>query len=457
MKKIFACALLIFNLTFFAGSAFAATFPDVPDNTVNNMAVEFLKLKGIINGYPDGTFQPDKTINRAEALKIVMLAVKILSQSGIATQETASTQQIIPDKNINFPDVPSGDWFYEYVKNAYGLEIIEGYPDGKFKPANNINIAESIKIIEMAFGADLPSGLTENPYPDVDKNVWYASNAAFAKTRQIIWPLDDGKLHAERDITRGEFAQIIYRLIYIRENKLEAFPISNDWPVFAHPTEHFTIKYPFGWKQISADKQTIFWKQDLANNQISFARIYPNSASVTIARDLNKDQLSLNDYLSRIQYDQSAVIKKLTLNTYPFASVTITSQGITDYYFEFPDKSILVLYSQAGSGMNKTQLTDQIRYMAGSIKYVESSAAGTVLPDPNQQFLTGVRKNILIAGKGEETIKLFDDLVIIETDTIGIGTGPVDYYYSAKYNVTLKYERNSNVILAIQESKTTAF
>jgi len=107
--------------------------------------------------------------------------------------------------------------------------------------------------------------------------------------------------------------------------------------------------------------------------------------------------------------------------------------------------------------MNKSQLNDEIRYMAGSIKYEENSAAGTPLPDPNQQFLTGVRKNILIADKGQETLKLFDDLVIIETDTIGIGTGPVDYYYSAKYNVTLKYERNSNVILAIQESKTSAF
>ena len=52
---------------------------------------------------------------------------------------------------------------------------------------------------------------------------------------------------------------------------------------------------------------------------------------------------------------------------------------------------------------------------------------------------------------------LFTDLKLFETDTIGIGTGPVDYYYSALYDTTLKYERSSDTLLAMKQGKTWAF
>jgi len=208
-------------------------------------------------------------------------------------------------------------------------------------------------------------------------------------------------------------------------------------------------------QKIPAGSQTVFWKQDQINKQISFARVYPNSATAVITLDKNTDGLGLNDYISRIQYDQTAVVKKLTLNNYPFVNVSIAAQGANDYYFEFPDKSILVIYSQMGTGLNRSQLAEELRYLIGSIKYVAETGPAPV--DPAQEFLSRVRKNILVADKGQETLDLFTDLTLLETDTIGIGTGPVDYYYSPEYNVTLKYERNSNIILDLQETKTTSF
>ena len=84
---------------------------------------------------------------------------------------------------------------------------------------------------------------------------------------------DDGDLHADRDITRAEFAQIIYRLLYIHDNKLDVFPLNKDWPGYTHPTDHYSVKYPFDWQKIPAGSQTVFWKQDAANRQISFARV----------------------------------------------------------------------------------------------------------------------------------------------------------------------------------------
>ena len=87
----------------FGAYAFAGSFADVPENSEHYAAVEYLKSKGVINGYPDGTFQPDKNINRAETLKILLLG----------TGTTLESSQ-----NIAFPDVDASAWFYQYVRRA---------------------------------------------------------------------------------------------------------------------------------------------------------------------------------------------------------------------------------------------------------------------------------------------------------------------------------------------------
>ena len=56
-----------------------------------------------------------------------------------------------------------------------------------------------------------------------------------------------------------------------------------------------------------------------------------------------------------------------------------------------------------------------------------------------------------------ETLDMLPDKTIISTDTIGVGTGPVDYYYSEGLDYTFKYERFADVILDSREGKTSAF
>jgi hypothetical protein len=432
---IFCVAMAAF---IFPANTFAASFPDVAENTVNYNAVEYLKQKQVISGYPDGTFQPDKKINRAEALKILMLASATPTDSQLA---------------ISFPDVSESEWYYKYLQKAVELKIFEGYPDGTFKAANNINIAESLKVVLLTFKEIPDTTLTADPYPDVLKTDWYAAYADYCKTKQFIEPLDDGKLHADREITRGQFAQIIYRLMYVREKNLEKFPISTDWPTFTHPTDHYVVKYPFGWQMIGAGTSTVLWKQDKENNQLSFGRTYPNGATVTMVIDPNDKQTAFDDYLNGLPYFTKGATQKLTLNGYPFAAISIDDGKYNDYYFELPNKSIMAIYSQTGEGLNKPELLNEVRNIVGSVKYTDTTTGVT----DKDTFLSQVRKKILVAGAGETTLGLFKELVLIETDSVGIGTGPVDYYYSSDYDVTLKLERDSNTLLAISDGKTTAF
>lgn len=416
----------------------AASFPDVPADTVNYNAVEYLKQKSVISGYPDGTFLPEKTINRAEALKMVLLA------TAANTESTAV---------ISFPDVSVDDWFYDYVRKGFELKIIQGYPDGKFKAGNNINVAESLKMILLAFGEILSSNITANPYPDVEKGLWYAPFADYSMRKTLIWPMDDGKLHAEREITRGEFAQIIYRLMYIKENKLEKFPISTDWPVYTHPTDHYLVKVPFSWQKLTAGNQLILWKQDQANNQISFGRTYPNGAVIVIAVDPNKSGSSFDDYLGKLKYYKTGITQKLTLNGYPFANISITGTRFSDFYIELTNNTILAAYSELGDGLNEPQILEEIRHVIGSIRYTEESSGIT----DRDSFLSKVREMVLIEGSSKAALDLFPEIILIETDAIGIGTGPVDYYYNSEYDVTLKIDRTSGTLLGMRDGKTTRF
>ncbi len=443
-----AMAVLGFALTVSTAvkTASAASFSDVPENSEHYAAVEYLKAKSVISGYPDGTFQPDRDINRAEALKILLL--------GTATP-LDSTQAIA------FPDVQTTDWFYQYVRKAYELKIAEGYADGTFKPDSTINLAESLKVILLSFKATIPASVTTDPYPDVAASDWYSTYAQYSKDKSVVEPQDDGKLHGERQMTRAEFAEIVYRLMFIQENKLNSFPLSTNWPTFVHPTDHYSVKYPFSWLKIDAGSHEIFWKQDMDNSQVSFARIFPNSATVYIVVDQNKDALSLDDYLAKLQYDASAAVQKDTLNGYPYASIAIAANGLEDFYFYLPNKTVLIVYTQMGNGLLRPELQQELQFIVGTVSYNEtnppSSTPASTSGNPTGDFLSQVRQNLLVQGKGKAFLNQMTDAVVINTDTIGIGTGPIDYYFSASYNVTLKYERNSDTLLAMKDGKTTAF
>ncbi|HRH92970.1 MAG TPA: S-layer homology domain-containing protein [Candidatus Peribacteria bacterium] len=89
---------------------------------------------GIVQGYPDGTFQADQPVNRAEALKMLALAAQLQLPPG-ASGATRT-----------FSDVQADAWFRPTLDLAVAYDIASGYPDGTFRPGNAITRAESAKI-----------------------------------------------------------------------------------------------------------------------------------------------------------------------------------------------------------------------------------------------------------------------------------------------------------------------
>jgi len=471
-KKLLIGVVMAFWLSSsWAGVVLASSFPDVPAGSEHDAAISFLKTEGLISGYPDGTFKPDNTINRAEALKITSLArTKLL---GEYTGEL---------KAINFPDVKSSDWFYSYVQKAFSLGIVEGYTDGTFKPANDITASESLKIIFTGLIKDYSSQtVSVAPFTDVKIDAWYAPYLQYGKQMQFIEAKADGSYDPERQMSRADFAEAIYRVIFTEENKLDKYPLSLNWKFCNNFSESYKIKYPFDWLKVAAGDQMIFWKRDDGNGQVSFARVYPNSAVIIAAVDKNPQKLALDKYLDLLEYGQGATKNVITLNGLPYASISLTQNGLQDSFFQMPNGEILILYGQIGDGDLGTQLREQIRYMIGSVREsttddgsgencltaTATATSGTVstttattstsAPSATDLVTAQILKLVLVDGKATEALALIDDEILISTDTIGIGTGPVDYYYSAKLDLTLKIDRTSATILATKAGKTTAF
>ncbi|MAE68260.1 hypothetical protein CL635_00405 [bacterium] len=169
-------------------------FSDVSTNHPYVQAIEYIRDKGIVKGFPDGTFRPDATINRAEFSKIIVGA-------------TNDKDRIEKCGSTYFIDARLGEWYNKYICTAKDEGIVDGYPDGTFRHGNPIAFVEAAKIIVKAFG--LPTETNE-------RDIWFVPFTDVLAEKRTI-PLSIKSL--DQKITRGEMAEIAYRL-YIGETQL---------------------------------------------------------------------------------------------------------------------------------------------------------------------------------------------------------------------------------------------
>jgi len=173
----------------------ANPFPDLPSGSLVGKAASALRTLGIIGGYPDGQFKGDRPVNRAEAAKMLMLA----SQTPDSVNLTFG----------RFPDVKKSDWFGRYVMTAASNNVIAGYPDGTFKPANTINTAEFLKMITRAFNA--PENMAHS-YVDVPPDAWFNRFAGTAQ-KYDLFPGRSQKLLPASTLSRSDVAIAIYQYL----------------------------------------------------------------------------------------------------------------------------------------------------------------------------------------------------------------------------------------------------
>jgi len=168
-------------------------------------AIQYLLDHGIASGYPDGSFKPERTINRAEFTKIVVGAV----YDAAKINECPALSSVSP-----FPDVSADDWFLPYTCTARRFGIMDGYPDGTFGPAREINTAEAAKIVAGAFGISTTTETQEGAAWPANRSPegegWYQPYMDALNALEALPASAQDPTHL---LTRGEMAEVIYKIM----------------------------------------------------------------------------------------------------------------------------------------------------------------------------------------------------------------------------------------------------
>ncbi|MEK7545016.1 MAG: S-layer homology domain-containing protein [Patescibacteria group bacterium] len=445
MKKILTSLLLAFSLLPFVASA-ASPFVDIPEDFEFIRALENLKSRNVIKGFPDQTFAPEKGISRAEFLKIVLVA------SGAKPKAPAE---------ISFTDVGKDDWFYAFVQDGKALGLIKGFDDNTFRPQQGVTRAEALKMMYEAYG--MKPEARDNTLPsDVLADAWFVSYMFAAREKWIMTDFDDGSFLPQAQLTRGVAAEILYRFDTVYRGKLNKFDITTEWDTFTSLTGHFSLKMPRSWSTIPESTRTVFWKEDPKLPKQDYAFTTGLSGKLIVRHPATIPEKTAPEYFAQVRAFSESIFGKGHVQFFdialgaPALSVVVKDRGIENWYIFLPEQKVMILYGEVGQSSLTAKLRDTVQAMARSIIY-KPSALDAAAEQEIAQLSDGIYKNILVEKTGKALVDGLKDTIILETDTIGVGTGPVDYYYSAKLNMTMKYERASDTILAVRAGKTTKF
>ena len=142
------------------GTSQATKFSDASDDWYSK-AVNYVVGKGLISGYPNGTFKPNDSITRAEFAQMI---------SGYIKNEKAGSS--------DFQDVKD-HWAKDAIDKLYGNKNVTGYPDGSFKPNAKITRAEAVTILNSVFNRNTNKNSLNNvntsslnKFSDVNESFW---------------------------------------------------------------------------------------------------------------------------------------------------------------------------------------------------------------------------------------------------------------------------------------------
>lgn len=168
-------------------------FSDVPADAWYESYVSELLAQKIVNGYSNGKFMPNNNVARAEFIKMVCLAM------GWDLDNPASS---------SFKDIPRENWAYKYIETAKSYGAISGYKNGSFQPKRNISRAEVAKIVSTVL--NLEPGLSSL---SDSRSHWADEYIGSCISAEIMNGFPDGTFRPNSPATRAEAAKIIARLL----------------------------------------------------------------------------------------------------------------------------------------------------------------------------------------------------------------------------------------------------
>lgn len=261
LKRLLISLLLILTMTTqtFAAAipAIKLEFPDIKDHWAEKYIHEFTE-KGIIKGYPDGTFKPDRNISRAEFSSLLFHLLKL---------EKPKDEKVIMEEFEDF-------WAEAYLESLADKEIIDvtEYPEG-YDVNGPITRIEIAKMIIRSLGKGQIANNIKSSPGFKDDNSIKESDLGYvylAKHYDIIAGYEDGKFRPENQATRAETVKMLVardsavKKIEAENKPSSSFPkavIDFKLPEYTHTDKEVT----FDWT--SRNTRRLIWALEKSDNQ----------------------------------------------------------------------------------------------------------------------------------------------------------------------------------------------
>ncbi len=174
---------------------------DIDRHWAKNAIIEAVS-KGIVYGYPDGTFKPDRTVTRAEFAVLLMNALKPAGKGAA----------------LPFIDKDAiGSWAEKQIAQCVELGIINGYSDGTFRPNKTITHAEMIVMVVRAASLPIADDIMAAGFLDDASVPPYArSQVAAAKLYGITSYIADNRFRPDEASTRAESVTAIINMLKVK-------------------------------------------------------------------------------------------------------------------------------------------------------------------------------------------------------------------------------------------------
>ncbi|BAY40905.1 hypothetical protein NIES2111_52950 [Nostoc sp. NIES-2111] len=186
-------------------------FTDVSTNYWARGYIEALASQNIIAGFPDGSFKPNEPVTRAQFATIITKALTPPAKRNA----------------IDFRDVSRNFWAYAAIQAAYRSQFVSGYPDGTFKPQQEIPRVQALVSLANGLGLSANNQNVISIYSDASQIPGYAVGpVAAATTRQLVinYPTVS-QLNPNRPATRAEIAAFVYQAL-VNAGRAQPLPSS---------------------------------------------------------------------------------------------------------------------------------------------------------------------------------------------------------------------------------------
>lgn len=281
---------LVLAVSLIPARAAGMGYPDVPADEWYAQAVQDCQTYGLMDGTPEGTFQPSQLLTRA------VVAEALYRLAGRPDSQGPQPFTDVPPNHINA----------DAIRWAYQTCVVNGYPDGTFHPEDPIR-REEIAVLLWTFRGRAPA--QDAGYQDqADISAWAAPAVNWAKETGIMQG-DGGLFRPQDHTTRAQaavllinYAKTFYDLSSIGRPSVPDDPVlppvlSQPVPANPYSSELFVLDQngylsylggpSFRGVDVSSHQKDIDWSR-VAMSGMDFAMIRAGYRGYTVG-SLNKD------------------------------------------------------------------------------------------------------------------------------------------------------------------------